>query len=270
MKKNNTLKYTFTKDRFKGGSKEWGKMFLEKSSPGSSCWFKNLPSNISKNVLGVYIPKIEKFIQTLLIKGHKGPEGRENLNKVLQFNNSFTTAKTCPGIRGILKHSILIKSPCDIRVCFNNKTKEWNFFNTGAEDELIEIVEEHSAAQFYTIEEGSTSNLFKGKRVIKFKFPIALKAEEPYIMLGASYHSALPFQVVNGVIEGASLDYVPLSVIGLIDSDTSEEFTNIVINKGDAIAYLWSSSPLRLEYSDSLENTNVLARVINARVARDG
>ena len=118
-----------------------------------------------------------------------------------------------------------------------------------AASEPISITEDHLSAQFETLE--GDNNIFDGRVVVKFKIPITVRTENevPWVFLQPQYHNNMDLQVVNGVVSGENTLQQSLNIITLVTTPREEAF-DIIIRKGDVLAYMWFPSPTQLEYSD--------------------
>jgi hypothetical protein len=239
-KKYTTLTYWFKDEDLR--DRDLIDSYLDNKGTKGSCWFSSLGVNISEGLIGKYIPSIREFITTM----HKtcldgDTKACENLN-----HEALATVKTCPGVRGIISNSIVVKAPCDISITINSEG-EWLY--RSADVRLVEITEDHHALQFGAPFNTKNSALFKNKRVIKFKLPITISTDGPsYIHLQPQFHSDLPLSVVNGVIEEPyTTEGAPLSIITLYTLPKRGSTLEIQISKGDALAYLWSPKPFKIK-----------------------
>jgi len=242
-KKYTILKYWFEEEYLKDG--ELIDLYLENKGTKGSCWFSSLKLNISENLIGKYIPSMKRFIATL----QKSCLGGDS--KACEYINldKLSTIKTCPGVRGIISNSIVVKAPCDILITVNSEG-EWVY--RVPDSRLVQVAEEHPAMQFGAPFTNENSALFKNKRVIKFKLPIKISTDgTPYIHLQPQFHSDLPLSVVNGIIEGPHTKGAPLNIITLCTLPKRGSTLEIQINKGDALAYLWSPKPFKIKEGTS-------------------
>jgi hypothetical protein len=238
-KKYTILKYWFNEEDLK--DRGLINLYFENKGTKGSCWFSSLKVNISESLIGKYIPSIREFISTIQ-KSCLG--GDPTACEYLSFD-SLATVKTCPGVRGILSNSIVVKAPCDISITINSEG-EWLY--KASDFRLVELTEEHPTIQFGAPFNNKDSTLFKNKRIIKIKLPITISTDgDPYIHLHPQFHSDLPISVVNGVIETPYTEEVSLSIITFYTLPKSGSTLEIQINKGDALAYLWAPKPFKLK-----------------------
>ena len=236
--KKTKLYYEF-KDSTMSAEKDYISNYLEESRPNSSSWFKDLHINISKQLVGKYIPSTHKLISYL----HKGCL-KGSPDHCSALDESFSTAKTCPGLKNILDNSILIKSPCDIVITIED-TGLW--IHSAPGEGMIEVREGHPPSQFGAPDNLTT--LFQNKKVIKFTIPLSISTEgEPVILLDPQLHpNRSDLTVVSGVLGYPATRGIDLSVITTFEIPEKGETLDINIKKGDILAYIWAAKPLVLE-----------------------
>jgi hypothetical protein len=231
--------------------------FIEEGTLGSSCWFKNLKSNTSESTYGKYIPNVMKYITLLHNKCLRGDT--DSCDIVL--NSVLSTVKTCPGIRRVIKNSIIVKSPCDIAIDIDS-AGEW-MWKTPDLRGLIELAEDHGPVQFGDPWTQPGSELFKNKRVIKFKFPLILHTDgEPFIFLQPQFHTDFPLEIVNGVIAPPSPNTF-LNIVTFYELPEEGDTLSIHIKKGDVLCYLWGAKPFKLKKNKKgLEDTPFMTKFL--------
>jgi hypothetical protein len=211
--------------------------YLESTSPSRSCWFSNMPVNISKFVIGKYIPSIRKFIHHCHTEYFKGDP---NILDMMD-NTSLATVRTCPGVRGILEGALLVKSPCDVSITINDLG---GWACKVAAPSLISVIEGHGPEQFQVLDGPECSKILNGKRIVKFCLPINLDPlGNTYIHLDPVFHSKIPLKVVPGVIK----EDTPLNIITVFEIPRYGETLEVDIKKGDVIAYLWAEKGFELK-----------------------
>ena len=260
------LYYTFGSEEFNGNREFLIDKYLENGKLSSSCWFTSLKSNTSEFLVGKYIPSIIKFIQYLQTKCIENTD-----SKYCEYLNwHYATAKTCPGVRGFLQNSIIVKSPADIMITINS---DGSWVYKSAESSLIKITDDHPSIQYgYPFEERG-SELFKHKAALKLTMPIFIGTNSiSYSILDPQYHNKrIPFTVAQGEISGRSTKVTPLNVIALVDipEEGSETY---YIKEGDVLAYIWASSTLKLEYNNALSpySSNFRTKFLNSYGGANG
>jgi hypothetical protein len=247
------LYYKFTTPSIEENAEKEVHRYLEEGSPRSSSWFSSLNLNTSKLLIGKYIPSMSKFIQHLqhncLVRGDQ-----EQCN-LLEYDHSFSTAKTCPGLKTLLTDSILVKAPCDILITIKD-TGEW-VYKVPSEG-LITLSEDHGPEQFgYPFKE-EDQKLFETRRIIKFSLPIQISTEGvSFIYLDPQLHSKnRELTVINGVIGGeATTRGGTLNIITMYELPQKGSSISISIKKGSILAYLWASRPLKLKHFKDMPST---------------
>ena len=235
--------------------------YLEEGSLRSSKWFKALPANTSTHVLGRYIPSMSKLLGFI----HRGCLVDKDPTCCDALGASFSTAKTCPGLKNILEECIIVKSPCDILITVDERGS-W-VYNIPS-SYLIEIVEDHGPEQFGYPFQDEDLKLLENRRVIKFKLPIHVSTDGgSFIHLDPQMHnSKSPLSVVNGVISPPATKVSSLNIITTYELPPKGETTTISISKGDALAYLWGGKKLKLSPKEDMPSILSLAhdRFINS------
>jgi len=151
---------------------------LQICTPSSSSWFDSLP------VLKQF-RSIKNWMQ-------------EGLSKNIS-NSLPKTAKVCPGIKDLFKHTVLIKLPCDVLLeTFSDGRYTWATPNS----DINLNITSHPYFQ-YTSEK---SNLFKDKLQIKFNLPVQLCGDKnlEVIFLNPYYHKSQPYEIVPGYLKISS------------------------------------------------------------------
>ena len=260
--KKNKMYYSFKVKGLIEGSEEEKDLvskFFDIKGTKSSKWFTSLPTNTSESLVGKYIssiPNLIKYIQKICLK----EKGKHSLCKVLNSGRTFSTARTCPGVRSVLSNSIVVKSPCDIIITVD---EAGNWVYTSASNKLVTLTEDHGPEQFGAPFNSKDRSLFVDKRVIKINLPVQLATDNiPYIHLNPQFHSNTPpLEVITGVISGAYTRSASLNIITMYTLPPKGETLEIVINSGDVLAYLWSPEPLvlaqkkrKIELFDTLHN----------------
>jgi len=237
------LYYTFKDNKMGANSKEYIGLYLKPGGTSSSCWFKNLPINISKALFGKYIPSPIKFYSFLKRLMHS--KGDEFAGSFIEGGATISTARTCPGIADILKTSMLVTAPTDIHITVFSDCTCIN--NTG-DDKLATVTLDHHMSQFTPLDQTSC-DIFNNKIAVKIRLPLLLgtnKGKIPYLLLGPQYHSSLPAEFVMGAMRGYNAISMPLNLIYLMDVPTKGDAT-WSISKGEVLGYVWAPEPLELE-----------------------
>jgi ethanolamine utilization protein EutQ (cupin superfamily) len=203
------------------------KTILVKATPTSSCWWSKLKSRTDK-----YKDNISR------IKGSQSHFIKTGVD--YSTDDSGNTAKTCPGILGLLSQTFLIKSPTDIMITINNLGQ----YVSDISDKSILTIQEHPKHQF--VHDDNT--LFDGKIAIKFTIAISIKTTGfPYILTNPTYHSDSGMYVPMGIINERYSNNQQLNLITLVDIPKEEK--TITIKAGDVIGYLVPFAKSSLSFS---------------------
>jgi len=225
------LEWRFTEEWEYRLSEDFITEVLEVSEPKTNCWWSNM-----KTFVDGYTSWKQGFHSVI-----------QNLRRGIEddFANTQTTAKLCPAIReGILNKVILIKMPNDLII---SKDETGNFGEVGSTS-FVKLGS-HPPKQWYT-EKG---NPFENKMNIKFQFPIYTRTEKelPWMFLHPQYHKQnLPFEVLNGVIEGKNTkgQFLTLNTV----AEIPKEQETIMIKKGTIMAYMWLPEKVKLKYNPKM------------------
>jgi hypothetical protein len=231
------LYYKFNNSELDSYHEDYLHLYMEKSNLGkSSCWFSGIPA-----FLGKYSPK--QIIKQKLRRSIEPHQQTDDLHP-----EPTTTIKTCPGIRSILKKSILLKAPCDIYITAKNDGN-FSWYITPQMINDCMSIDWHSMQQL----DSKNINLFSNKFSIKFQFPIQITSKNnPYIFLQPSYHNNVPFTVVNGVIDDDHTYGQLLNINVLFDIPVNEEYVDYVIPAGTVLCYLWFPEEVEFEHSKKI------------------
>jgi len=125
--------------------------------------FKMIPHNFPK-----YFSKIPKNLNI------------ENMSTILPFSS---TIKTCPGFINLYRRSILVTSPYDIYIQYNEKGIQYYHVGQINLNRYGDIVSVHSNSQFIDY-----INTNKYKFITKITLPITLNTDISLLMSQSSYH----------------------------------------------------------------------------------
>jgi len=221
---------------------------LTTSGAKSSCWFSQLPVNISESLVGRYIPSLKKFIEVLV---HNKRNGGFEEHAAYHDGGVLSTAKTCPGIKSVLDKSVVISCPTEIYITMNT---DGSFDAIAADNTAVKVHEEHPRSQYTPLNAGDKDtdvDIFKGYTVVKITLPVDIGTAggETLLLLPPQFHSANKLlDTVIGEIKLPPGDLVPLSVIYMVKIPTEEAYT-IHIKKGESLGYLYTEGrPTLLEY----------------------
>jgi hypothetical protein len=242
LKKKSKLNYRFSDEsrNTKDIAEELIKTILVKAKPTSSCWWSKMKvrSDDFKNNVDLIAKQ-----QIAWLKGNdKEPNTKEG----------GATIKTCPGILGLFKQTILVTSPTEIIISIN-KHGEY-YYNIA--DESIMTISGHDQEQFY--QENNT--LFKDKISLKFEIAVKLNTSDfGYMLTDPTYHNNSGCFIPMGIINEKYGKKQELNLISFIDIPKDKE-TTIVIKAGDVLAYLIPFKDCDIEFT---EKNFVLKRLQN-------
>ena len=226
------LEWRFTGEWVDKLSEDFITEVLEVSEPKKNCWWSNMKAFADGNTS--WKQRFHDVINNIR-------QGRED-----SFAETFTTAKLCPAIReGILNKVVLIKMPNDLII---SKDETGRFGHTGCSGFVD--VGAHSPKQWHT----EKDNPFENKFNMKFQFPIYTRTEKelPWMFLHPQYHKQdLPFEVLNGVIEGKNTKGQFLALNTMAEIPKEQE--TIMIKKGTVIAYMWLPEKVKLKYNPKMK-----------------
>jgi hypothetical protein len=229
---------------------------LDTRGTRSCSWYASLPSNISETIVGKYIPGVAKFLHYV----HKKCLGGDtNLCGYVESGSGLATVKTCPGVRGVLSNSIVVRSPCDVNITISDNGG-WVYNSSNLS--LLELTEDHPPEQFGAPFKGNKDrSLFSNNRVIKIKLPLlfATANNTPYLYLDPQFHvDTVPLKVVLGQIDNYATKKAPLNIITMFKIPEKGETLDIHIKKGTVLAYLWFPNSYKLEITPSLNLFSVI------------
>lgn len=232
FKKNPVLKYRFIDDKYNEDiiNSEVIKRILEKSYPKTCPWWKSLPR---------FIEGFTSYLEYLkAVHTHIADTGEQ------VKATSISTAKTCPGVIGILDKAFLVKAPSDLYIT----VRDDDTYIVNSADDLISVTH-HEPNQF----DGYDSALFKDKIALKISIKVYLRLEgaDDYLLVAPTYHNNLPGSFAPGFINKHFKHGQELNIIYLVDKPQEGQSTVFNIKAGDVLAYLIPSAyDVGLEFSE--------------------
>ena len=214
--------------------------FLVECSPSTSSWFNSLDFFINgAKDLNEYFSIVKRNIL-------KGLQSYDEINSVT--TPAATTIKNCPGIKGLFRNTILVKSPCDLHVSVLPHNNNFEvLFNSS--DQRLMIGEWHDDGQF----KSRSNGLFNGAKNLKLCLPIVLQTDVDYLMLDPMYHENLPWKTMTGVINAREYNAVQLN-INVMLQETECDF---IIKKGAPLCYLYFHDKVKLERKKNIEGEHL-------------
>lgn len=212
-------------------------LYLEKSSPNKSSWYKSLKTYTNSNSSNFISHWKSRFKQ--LVSG----EIPQHVFEKEFFENpgqtSNITSKRCPGILGVLNNCYLVKSPVEIVI----EIKDNTILQVHVSDSKYMTINGHGSNQFRSANNG----LFNTRESVKFMLPVRLRTDVPYIFIDPFFHNNSGVQVVPGTISKPYNKLMELIVHCLVDTSVDRD---IHIKPGDVIAYMWFPEKVNLKYSE--------------------
>ena len=216
--------------------------FLEPCTPQTSSWWSGLETYMDPLARNTkeYFGKIKEMV----LEGRMPQQqAHDKLSSVPK------TAKACPGIHGLFKHSYLVKCPCDVHITLNKH--QMAVAATPTDPALINI-RMHTRDQFK-----SKHDLFENKFNLKFDLPVCLGTKNgiPYTFFDPMYHVNNPWRVMPGVIDGRYTSGCSLVVQTIVDINdpnvgfNEKGYWHFMVKKGQPLAYLWVPERTKLEYA---------------------
>jgi len=231
LKKKSKLNYRFIDEsrNTKDIAEELIKTILVKAKPTSSCWWSKMKARVDE-----YKDNIESI-------KHQQIQNLSGFN-IVPSNGDGATAKTCPGILGLFKQTILVKSPTEIIITIN-KSGEY-YYNIA--DPSIITISGHEKSQFYQ----EDNIFFKDKISLKFEIHVRLKTSDfGYMLTDPTYHNNSGCFIPMGIINEKYGKQQELNLISFIDIPKDKE-TTIVIKAGDVLAYLIPFKDCDIEFTE--------------------
>lgn len=227
MLNNKKLLYRFYDEKYNTCeiAKDLIKKILVPATPKSSCWWSKM-----KSAGGLYKTKQQEITAKQIA----------NLNNTTNKEEYLPTAKTCVGIIELLKHSYLIKSPCECIVTIND---DGGYYYDTSDSSILDVGS-HGKYQFYQ----ENNDQFKNKTCIKFQIGLRVKSVGFSYMLSDPVYHKHSFFVPSGVVTEKFGNSQEMNVIVFIDTPPIGETSTIHIKEGDVLAYLTPFAKCSLEF----------------------
>ena len=171
------------------------------------------------------------------------------------------TMKTCPGITGLFKSTILLKAPIDINIFIKDEGQENLIINKSLFPAMLEI-HTHYNNQFST-----GNDRFKNYRNLKFCYPFVVSSSHSYIFTTPYWHNELPFDVALGGSFNVYKEHSGLQLNVLYKMDTTKQINEINIKKGTVLGYMVFPHPVKLKVDKNLKQNVKFTHFKNGAVS---
>ena len=222
-------------------------LWMESCVPSSSSWFQSLKKTTNLfNPLYVF----DYMKQNNLVVANA---------KKLDYKNY--TMKTCPGITGLFKSTILLKTPIDINIFIKDEEQNSFIINKSLFPAMLEIQTHHNN-QF-----SSGSDRFKNYRNLKFCYPFKVSSSHSYIFTTPYWHNELPFDVPPGGCFNVYKEHSDLQLNVLYKMDTTKQINEINIKKGTVLGYMVFPHSVKLKVNKNLKQNVVFTHFKNGAIS---
>jgi hypothetical protein len=222
-------------------------LWMEPCLPSSSSWFQSL-----QKTTNIFNPS---FLFDYMKQNNMGVGNA----KKLDYKQS--TMKTCPGITGLFKSTILLKAPIDIDIFIKDDGQNSLIINKSLFPSMLEI-QTHINVQF-----SSGNDRFKDFRNLKFCYPFKVSSSHSYIFTPPYWHNELPFDVPPGGCFNVYKEHNDLQLNVLYKMDTTKEINEINIKKGTVLAYMVFPYPIKLKVDKNVKQNVVFTHFKNGAVS---
>tara|TARA_R100000426_G_C4800998_1_gene102514 strand:- start:123 stop:905 length:783 start_codon:yes stop_codon:yes gene_type:complete len=222
-------------------------LWMEPCLPNSSSWFRSL-----KKVTDVFNP-LSIFN---LMKQQNWSVASAN-----KYEYSHNSMRTCPGITGLFKSTILLKAPMDIDIFVKDDGEKNLVINKSMFPKFLQI-ETHFKDQFST-----GKDRFKDYRNLKFCYPFKVSSSHSYIFAQPYWHNEVPFDVPPGGFFNIYKKHADLNLNVFFKMNTTKEINEINIKKGTVLAYMIFPHPVSLKVDKKLEQNVVFSHLKNGGVS---
>lgn len=218
-------------------------MFLSLCKPKTSSWFKNLSVGFASKLN----PKeIIKYAMEWKSK---------TLSKIESYR---PTMKTCIGVTGLFRNTILLKAPQDITI----NIIEGNQVVSEMIKPSIFKIDSHEMMQYVPGNPGPEQNRWSKYVHLKISYPFVAKSTHPVIFAQPFWHIESPLIVAPGGLFGTMEKHFELNLNAFIISDGSEHQI-VNIKQGDILAYLVFPYPVSLKYDTKIKSDVTLTHMFN-------
>jgi hypothetical protein len=242
-----TFEYKFMNDSF--NSKEHAsdicEMFISKGIPP---WYKNMNTYIMSDKHSYWKHWLSVYNAFMANRISKDSVEREFFNQRLA--NGSSTIKKCPGIKSLLSTTLVLKAPCEMYI----QIKEGRVESTHTADSDLCEIRQHDDSQF----KYDNGQVFSNKKNIKFAMGIKFSLNATTVWMPPSYHKHNNnIETLPAVLESDYSYFQELNINTLVDVSIDKD---IHIQKGDALAYLWTDSPIKFKFNPNLKDSRVKSR----------
>ena len=209
-------------------------LWMEPCTPNTSDWWRTLP-----NPVNMFKP--QEMFDWMKKK-------RLNVSNIETYKTRSRNMKTCPGITGLFKSTILLKAPVDITIFIqdNEDNKHHHIINQSELPNLLPV-QSHGTHQFAN--QGSHWSQYRN---LKFCFPFKVKSSHPYIFAQPYWHNHVPFDVPPGGVFGKFHNHQDLNLNVLYKMNPTLEYNHFTVKKGTVLGYAIFPYPVNLKYDKSI------------------
>ena len=209
-------------------------LWMEPCTPNTSDWWRTLP-----NPVNMFKP--QEMFDWMKKK-------RLNVSNIETYKTRSRNMKTCPGITGLFKSTILLKAPVDITIFIqdNEDNKHHHIINQSELPNLLPV-QSHGTHQFAN--QGSHWSQYRN---LKFCFPFKVKSSHPYIFAQPYWHNHVPFDVPPGGLFGKFHNHQDLNLNVLYKMNPTLEYNHFTVKKGTVLGYAIFPYPVNLKYDKSI------------------
>ena len=247
FQKKDKVSYKFMQDVLNENPKEHIDKFLTKTYPNDSIWYKSLPTYFTSTARN-FKDHWKYYIKQLENKKINSIDVEQEFFQHTHDTDESRTAKRCAGILSLFKKSYTVKFPCELFV----EIKDHQIRSIHVPNKKLIHVVSHDDGSFKP--QNPSANIFQNKKSLKIVLPVYISTEIPYVFLNPSYHNTLPFDVLPASIDNEYTKIQDLTVHTLVD--VSED-RDIMINEGDALAYMWFAENTKLKFNEKLVDTRM-------------
>ena len=222
---------------------EYLSMFITPCRPNSSSWFKNLAPGWTNKLNPAEIMKF----------------ANEWKSKVIPKTQAYRpTMKTCVGVTGLFRNTLLLKAPQDITI---NIISGNQVISEMLKPSLMDITS-HDMMQYVPGIKGPDQDRFAKYVHLKISFPFVGASTDPIIFMQPFWHNESPLIVAPGGLFGTMEKHFELNLNVFIVSDGSEHQV-INIKQGDILGYLVFPYPVTLKFDPKIKSDVGITHIFN-------
>jgi len=218
-------------------------MFLSPCRPNTSSWFKNLSVGFTNKLNPKEILKHAMHWKSQTIAKTDGYR---------------PTMKTCIGVTGLFRNTILLKAPQDITI----NIIEGNQVVSEMLKPTIFKIDSHDMMQYVPGKPGPDQDRWSKYIHLKISYPFVAKSTHPVMFTQPFWHTDSPLIIPPGGLFGTMQNHFELNLNAFIISDGSEHQI-INIKQGDILGYLVFPYPVSLKYDTKIKSDVGITHLFN-------